>query len=90
MGSPLRRVIDGGESIEIPCGDGRGAQWVDNGKSIATVVARKKIGGKIVHKSFSMKNRPTTREITTGSDTRTLGSTWPFKNLNMTTPSKFW
>ena len=61
MGRPKKGVttreveLDGGESIEIPCGDGRGAQWVDNGKSIAAVVARKKIAGKTVHKSFSMK-----------------------------------
>ena len=48
--------LDGGESIEIPCGDhGRGAQWVDKGNSIVVVVARKKIGGKTVHKSFSME-----------------------------------
>ena len=44
--------LDGGESIEIPCGDGRGAQWVDKGNNIAAVVARKKTGGKTVHKEW--------------------------------------
>lgn len=44
-----------GDSIEIPCGDGRGAQWVDNGKSVPHVVTRNKIEGETVHKSFSLK-----------------------------------
>ena len=53
--SCLQRLRGRWGSIEIPFGDGRGAQWVDNGKSIVAFVAREKIRGKIVRKSFSRK-----------------------------------